>query len=199
MAMKKYSSVDQWLEDQDRWQTELARLREILLSTGLSEELKWSLPNYLHGKKLVVGIAGFQNHFGLWFYQGALLSDPAGVLVNAQEGKTRAMRQWRMTSKKEIRVRTIKAYVREAVEWIDCGVEIKPQPKGALVIPPELANALSKNPDARARFERFAPSCQREFAEYIAEAKRDDTKQRRIEKILPMILDQTGLNDRYRK
>ena len=197
--MKYYKSVDEFFAAQDQWQKELLRLREILLATGLHEELKWSIPNYLHGKKLVVGISGFKDYFGLWFHQGALLADKQGVLINAQEGKTKALRQWRMARMKDIKSRTIQAYVKESVALLEKGVEIKPDRNKPLVIPRELVAALKKNKLAHAKFDKLNKTRTREFAEYISDAKRPETKLKRLEKILPMILDGVGLNDKYRK
>jgi uncharacterized protein YdeI (YjbR/CyaY-like superfamily) len=94
--MKRANSVDEYIADAGTWKNELKRLREILRSTELKEEVKWGGPCYTCDGKNVVGIAGFKSYFGLWFHQGALLKDPKKVLMNAQEGKTKAMRQWRM-------------------------------------------------------------------------------------------------------
>ena len=197
--MRKFKDVDEYFASLETWQAELLRLREIMLDTGLTEALKWSIPNYHHGKKIVLGICGFKDHFGVWFHQGALLSDPQNVLSNAQEGKTKAMRQWRMKTKRDIKVRILKSYVNESIELIEQGVEIKSEPKGDVVVPPELSSVLLNNHLAHEKFKLFSPYKQREFAEYIQDAKRVETKQRRIEKILPMIVDGIGLNDKYRK
>jgi uncharacterized protein YdeI (YjbR/CyaY-like superfamily) len=91
--MSRLESVDEYIDTAEKWQTELSRLREILSDTALVEEIKWWGPCYTYGGKNVVGMAGFKSYFGLWFFQGALLDDDQKVLVNAQEGKTRAMRQ----------------------------------------------------------------------------------------------------------
>ncbi len=65
-------------------------------------------------------------------------------------------------------------------------------------MPPELQQLLAKHKQAKANFESMSPGRQREYAEYIAAAKRDDTKQRRLKKILPMLAAGEGLNDQYR-
>ena len=67
-----------------------------------------------------------------------------------------------------------------------------------MIVPPELQQALSRNATAKANFDRLGKGCRREYADYIAEAKRDETKLRRLEKILPMIEGGTGLNGSYR-
>ncbi|MFG0293529.1 MAG: YdeI family protein [Phycisphaerales bacterium JB050] len=199
--MPAAKTVDEFIERQDRFGAEVSRLREILLKTGLEECVKWGAPVYMHRGKNLVGIAAFKEHFGLWFFQGALLGDPEKVLSNAQEGKTQAMRQWRMEKKSDIKARTIAAYVKEAVAHQDAGKVIKPKrpvAKGEVVLPAELAAAFATRSKARKAYESLTPGKQREYANYIAEAKRDATKQSRIEKIIPMIESGIGLHDQYR-
>ena len=196
--MKGAKSVDEYIDNAEQWQPELSRLREILNSTGLEETVKWGAPCYTHAGKNVVGIAGFKNYFGLWFHQGALLSDPEKVLINAQEGRTKALRQWRFESKKDIKVRTIKAYVKESVEHVDQGKSIGADRNKPLAIPPLLKSALTKNKTAKKAFDELTKGKRREYADYIAEAKRDETKAKRLAKILPMIEAGKGLHDRYR-
>ncbi len=196
--MKRFKTVDEYVAAQTTWQDEIRRLRQILQSTPLNEEVKWGGPCYTYKGKNVVGMAAFKSYFGLWFHQGALLSDPDGVLLNCQEGKTRALRQWRMESKKDIKATRIKAYVREAMKLVDAGKEIKPQRDKPLELPAELVAALKKNRAARAAFDKLSKGRQREYAEHIAEAKRDETRARRLAKILPMIAAGIGLHDKYR-
>ena len=109
--MRRASSVDDYIDHAGQWQEELVRLREILCSTPLTEEVKWGGPCYTWNGKNIVGIGAFKSYFGLWFHQGALLKDDKKVLINAQEGKTRALRQWRMTSSADIKPGVIKRYV----------------------------------------------------------------------------------------
>ena len=90
--MKRYKTVDDYIAGSDQWSGELAKIRGILATTDLTEEIKWGAPCYTFDGKNIVGMAGFKSYFGLWFHQGALLADDAGVLINAQEGTTRALR-----------------------------------------------------------------------------------------------------------
>ena len=198
MPMKRYKSVDEYVASAEHWQAELARLREIVASTPLEETVKWGAPCYTHQGKNVVGLGAFKSYVGLWFHQGALLEDSEGVLVNAQEGKTKALRQWRFTSKSQIRARTIKAYIKEAIALVEQGKEIKPDRSKRIVIPDELAGAFRKNNKARAAFDKLSKSCQREYADHVGDAKREETRLRRVEKIIPMILEGKGLHDKYR-
>jgi uncharacterized protein YdeI (YjbR/CyaY-like superfamily) len=82
-------------------------MREILCSTELKETIKWGTPVYTINDKNIVGLGSFKSYVGLWFYQGVFLKDEAGVLINATEGITKAMRQWRFNSVEEIDDRLI--------------------------------------------------------------------------------------------
>lgn len=185
--MRKASSAEDFLANAPAWNEELGQLREILLSTGLEETIKWGTPVYCLDGKNVVGITGFKAYFGLWFFQGALLKDPKQRLVNAQEGRTKAQRQWRFQSAAEIDRKLILSYVREAIALAEAGTEIKPDRDKPLEIPSELEAALKRNAKARRIFETMSKSCRREYAEYISEAKKPETRQRRLDKIMPMI------------
>lgn len=71
---------------------------------------------YTINNKNVVSIGAFKSHCGIWFFQGALLNDAHRVLQNAQEGKTKAMRQWRFNKDSTIDAELIHLYVQEAIE-----------------------------------------------------------------------------------
>jgi len=197
--MKRAKSVDEYVQDAEIWRQELMRLRTILNSTGLVEEVKWGAPCYTYNGKNVVGIGAFKSYFGLWFHQGALLADDANVLINAQEGKTRAQRQWRMASANDIKPAVIKRYVKEAIGYVDAGRAIRADHSKPVDVPEELKKAMRRSKGTTAAFRKLRKARQREFADYVAEAKRDDTKQRRINKVLPMIVAGVGLNDKYRR
>ena len=191
-------SVDDYIAEAKYWQNELVKLREILNAAGLEETVKWGAPCYTHEGKNVVGLGAYKAYCGLWFYQGALLKDPDGVLINAQEGKTKALRQWRFAAASEIKRAKVKAYVAEAMQLAAAGQEIKPARNKPLKIPGELITALAANAEAAAAFESLTKGRQREYADYVSEAKRADTRERRLEKIMPMIAQGRGLNDQYR-
>ena len=195
--MKRYKTADEFIESQTQWKHKLVSLRKIINATELEETVKWGMPVYTIGGKNVVGIGAFKAYFGVWFYQGVFLEDKHEKLINAQEGRTKGMRQWRFNSADEIDENVLIAYLEEAIQNQKDGKEIKPEKK-PLVIPTQLQGAFKSNPKLKEAFELFTLSCKREYAEYIAEAKRDDTKLRRLEKIKPMILEKVGLNDKYK-
>ena len=194
----RYRTVDDYVASRKLWQVEIKRLREILLSTELTEEVKWGGPCYTYNAQNVVGISGFKSYFGLWFHQGVLLEDKKNVLINAQEGTTKALRQWRMLSAKDIKPTIVKAYVKESISLVKQEKKTGPQKKKPIVVPPELKKSLTKNARARKGFDALRPGLKREYTDHVATAKREDTKQKRIAKILPMMAAGKGLHDKYR-
>ena len=195
--MIKPKSVDHFIETREKWQKEITRLREILLSLDLDETIKWMFPCYLHGGKNIVGLGGFKSYFGIWFFEGSSLKDRDKVLVNAQEGKTKELRQWRMTSAKEIRVRPIKAYIKEAIEISQQPKTPKPRKKNSstVAVPPELHGALKADKKAATAFGKLSVSRQRGYAEYVSEAKRAETKVKRLAQIMPLIRKGQPISD----
>lgn len=197
--MEKPINVEEYIANNEKWQAPLELLRALILSTGLSETIKWMFPTYMLKGKNIVAIAAFKEYFGIWFFQGGTLKDDLKILHNAQEGKTKAMRQWRFHSIEEIDGEAILAYIEEAIQNQKAGNITKTvRTKKPLIIPPELQAALTSNPLLGTHFEAFGLSDKRDFAEYISTAKRVATKDKRMEKIIPMILQGVGLNDKYK-
>lgn len=195
--MKKYLTPDDYFDDQEKWRTELNILRSLLHETELEEVMKWSFPCYSLNNKNVVGIGNHSTYFGLWFFQGVFLSDPQQVLINAQEGKTKAMRQWRMASEKDINKKMIRQYLAEAIENQKSGLEVKSAPANVSEST-ELLDELNKDRTLQSQFQKLTPGRQKEYHEFINSAKRESTKMARIEKSKVLIYNGLGLNDRYR-
>lgn len=195
--MKMAKSVEEYIENQEKFGESINMLRDIMLSTEMIETVKWGMPTYTINNKNVLGISAFKNHFGIWFFNGVFLSDPHNILLNAQEGKTKAQRQLRFSSIEDINKNIVLDYVYEAIDNQKKGLEIKPVKK-PLVIPKELALKLAENKKLGEIFKSLSLGKKKEFSEYIRDAKREDTKIKRLEKIIPMILNNIGLNDKYR-
>ena len=197
--MKKVHSVEEYIEIHEKYSSALNTLRQLMLETEMSETLKWNIPTYTVNGKNVCGIGAFKNHFGIWFFNGVFLKDEHKLLRNAQDGKTKAMRQIIFDSESEINPDLIRVYIKEAIANQKAGKEVKPtRSKKKAVIPEELNSVLSSNKSLLQSFESLAPYKQREYCEYISSAKREATKQSRLDKIIPMIEKGLGLNDKYR-
>jgi len=192
--------VISYIEKKADWKPELEKLREAVLSCGLEEAIKWGAPVYMNKGKNILGLSAFKNYVGLWFFQGGTLKDTRNLLVNAQEGKTNAMRQWRFHSIEEINSQLIVDYILEAIDNQESGNIIKPNKKNAkpIVIHPLFQEALSVNDVLTSKFEELGLTKKREFTDYINEAKREATQLKRLEKIIPMILNGVGLYDKYK-
>ena len=191
--------VEIYISKKSQWKTELELLRSVFKGLPVEETLKWGAPTYVFNGKNIVGLAAFKSYCGLWFFQGALLKDEHKVFINAQEGKTKSMLQWRFHNIDEIDINLIKTYILEAIENVKLGKEIKPVRNiKVLVIPLELQKVLNDNKELNTSFITFSISKQREYADYISSAKRKATKQNRLEKIIPMIKSGVGLHDKYK-
>lgn len=183
----------------NQWDEELDALKSIIAKTELEETIKWGGPTFTVNNKNVIGIGGFKSYAGIWFFNGVYLKDEAKMLVNAQEGITKALRQWRFSSKEEIldSEKLILQYIAEAIANEKAGIAKKLQKK-EYVVSELLQAALDENPPLAEAYGKFTPYKQNEFSEYIESAKREETRLARLEKIKPMILDNIGLNDKYR-
>ena len=181
----------------DYWDNEIEIIKSIINKTELVETKKWGGIVYTLNGKNTIGIGAFKNYFAIWFYNGVFLKDELDVLVNANEGVTKALRQWRFTSKEAINEKSILSYISEAIVNEKDGKSIKPIKKEKIVSD-FFENELKSNKELLVAFEKFTLSKQNEFLEYIETAKQEKTKFTRFNKIKPMILEHIGLNDKYR-
>ncbi len=198
--MENLKQVDDFIAKKSQWSEVLKLLRKVIASTELQETIKWGSPVYTLDGKNVVGLGAFKEYAGIWFFQGAQLKDRLKVLINAQEGKTKALRQWRFQSLDEVSAHDVKAYVEEAIANQRSGKVTKASAprKKPLVIPPEILEAFQLDKQLQARFEAFNLTRKRELTEYISEAKRPETKVRRLQKVVKLIRDNRGLYDNYK-
>ncbi|SKB62918.1 Uncharacterized conserved protein YdeI, YjbR/CyaY-like superfamily, DUF1801 family [Salegentibacter holothuriorum] len=192
------NSVEQYIETHPYWGKELQSLRTVMQNTELEECIKWGAPVYTLEGKNVAGIAAFKNHCALWFFNGALLKENTILLHNAQEGKTKALRQIRFEKGDKIKPEILQKYLAEAIQNQRKGKEIKPVTSKELVVPSELKDALKEDNDLEKAFQQLTKGKQREYANYISQAKREATKLSRLEKIKPMIKNNEGLHDKYK-
>ncbi len=200
MKQELSKQVDAYIEKHDKHRSALAELRELIREYPFEETVKWGMPTYVYRGRNLLGIGAFKNHLGLWFFQGALLKDPKGLLRNAQEGKTKAMRQVTFTADEEIPREDLAQLIEQTLENQDKGLYVKLERKSAAIaIPSELAEAFLSDPDLKVHFEELSPGKRREYAEYIGSAKREDTRMSRLSKAIPMIKAGQGLHDKYKK
>ncbi|RCS26968.1 hypothetical protein DUT90_07580 [Polaribacter sp. WD7] len=193
------AKVTDYIASKKEWEELLTLLRNVLLTLPLVEDVKWGMPAYIYKNKNILGLSAFKTYCGLWFHHGCFLKDEANILINAQKDKTKGMRQMRFTSINDVDIELVKQYILEAIENAVAGKEIKAvRNTKPIVIPEELHSEFCKNEQLQSNFNDFSLSKQREFCNYISSAKRLATKQSRLEKIVPLILNKIGLNDKYK-
>jgi uncharacterized protein YdeI (YjbR/CyaY-like superfamily) len=159
----------------------LRRLRGLVHAAcpDVEETIKWSAPFYEY-KGILLATPAFKRHCALVFWRGRL------ILSKDQKTKLR-----RLTSISDLPGdKTLTGYIRKAVALNEAGVKSpgpKPKAKKALVVPDYFLAALKKNNKALRAFEHFSPSHQREYVEWITEAKREETRSKRIKAALALM------------
>jgi uncharacterized protein YdeI (YjbR/CyaY-like superfamily) len=188
--------VDAFLKRQSKWRAEMAKLRAILVASGMDEELKWGWPCYAIDGKNVALIHGFKEYCAILFHKGALLPDPKGVLIQ-QTPNVQAARQIRFKSVQEVTKleKTLKAYVRNAMQNERAGRTVPFKKTEDFEVPAELASKLAKNAKLKAAFAALTPGRQRGYIFHFSQPKRPETRAARVEKHAPRILEGLGLDD----
>ena len=188
--------VDVFLSEAKKWRKEFEELRAILLGSPLAEDLKWGKPCYTYQKENVVLIHGFKEYCALLFLKGALLKDPKGILVQQTEN-VQSARQVRFTDLKEIikLAPILKAYVREAIEVEKAGLKVEYKKTTEFAMPEEFQKRLDGSAALKKAFNALTPGRQRAYLLYFSGAKQSKTRESRVEKYVPQILDGKGLDD----
>jgi uncharacterized protein YdeI (YjbR/CyaY-like superfamily) len=188
--------VDVYLSEAKQWRQEMTKLRRISLDCQLAEELKWGKPCYSFQKTNIVIIIPFKDSCALMFCKGALLKDANGILIPPTEN-TQAGRWIKFTSVREITgmETVLKAYIQEAIEVEKAGLKVNFKTTAEMVFPAELQNKLDDNPVFRAAFNALTPGRQRGYILYFSAAKQSKTREARVAKYMPQILNGKGLDD----
>ena len=193
---QRNSKIDPYFNKLKKWKEEFALLREIVLECGLTEDFKWMHPCYTLDHRNIVLIHGFKDYCALLFHKGALLKDPHGILIQQTEN-VQAARQIRFTNAREIDEMQLilKAYIDEAIEVEKAGLRVDVKKHTEYVIPEELQNKFAEIPELKTAFEALTPGRQRGYILYFSGAKQSKTRESRVEKYIPHILDGKGLDD----
>jgi uncharacterized protein YdeI (YjbR/CyaY-like superfamily) len=188
--------VDEFIRNATKWKAEFEALRNIVLDCGLTEDFKWMHPCYTYENKNVVLIHGFKEYCALLFHKGALLQDTHGILIRQTE-HVQAARQIRFTNVQEIieMEPILKAYIHEAIEVEKAGLKVDGSKKAELTIPEELQKKFAEMPALKTAFEALTPGRQRAYILYFSKPKQSKTRESRIEKYVPHILNGKGLHD----
>lgn len=188
--------VDWFFSKAGKWQKEFEKLRTIIHECGLTEELKWGCPCYTFQKSNIVLIHGFKEYCALLFFKGALLHNSKGILIQQTEN-VQSARQVRFTDVREIlKLESIlKAYIYEAIEVEKAGLKVNLKKTSDFSIPEEFQSRLRKMPALKTAFEALTPGRQRAYIFHFSQPKQSKTRESRVEKYLPKILDGKGLED----
>ncbi len=188
--------VDEFLTKAKKWKEEYETLRKIVLDCELTEDFKWMNPCYTFEKKNIVLMHGFKEYCALLFPKGSLLQDSHGILIQQTEN-VQGARQIRFTNVQEIAEKEaiLKAYIDEAIEVEKAGLKVKVKKPEELIIPEELQHKFDEIPALKTAFTTLTPGRQRAYILYFSAAKQSKTRESRVEKCIPNILNGKGLND----
>ena len=188
--------VDWYFDKAGQWQAATEQLRTIVLDCGLMEELKWGCPCYTFKGSNVVLIHVFKEYCALLLFKGALMADPAGILIQQTEN-VQSARQIRFTQVKDIvkLAPTLKEYIYQAVAVEEAGLKVVLKKTTDYAVPEEFQQHLDKNKTLKKAFEALSPGRQRAYLFHFGQAKQSKTRVARVEKFIPKILDGKGLED----
>lgn len=177
----------------------LTHIRETVHAAcpDVQETMKWSMPHFDHNG-IMCAMAAFKQHCTFGFWKGSLIP---GLQPNAANGGNAMGNLGTIRSLDDLpSQKVLTGYIREAARLNDEGISVKKPkraPKPEAEVPKELAAALAKNRKAKAVFDAFAPSHRREYIQWIAEAKRDETRAKRVEQAIEWIAEGKQRNWKY--
>lgn len=187
--------VDEYIKKSEKWSGLIEELREIILECGLKEEFKWNKPCYTFEDSNIVIIQGFKKYCALLFAKGVLLDDPENILVKTGKN-TRVGRQIRFEENEDTKGMkgTLKKYIKNAVEVEKKGLEIKKNNE-LPSMPKELKEAMNDNSKLKKAFDELTKGRKRGYLLHFNDAKKSDTRERRIKKYTDKIIEGKGLNE----
>jgi uncharacterized protein YdeI (YjbR/CyaY-like superfamily) len=163
----------------------------------VEETIKWSMPHFdYHG--IMCGMAAFKEHCAFGFWKAKLILPNNGDDKDAM-GHFGCIRSIRDLPDQK----TLTGYVRKAAELNESGTKVlerkKPRKRAPLKVPSDFSRALSRNKKARDTFLNLSPSGKREYVEWILEARREETRQRRLKTAIQWLSEGKRHNWRYLK
>jgi uncharacterized protein YdeI (YjbR/CyaY-like superfamily) len=188
--------LDPFFKNAKTWREELQKLRAIVLTCPLTEEMKWGQACYTSEGKNIVIIHAFKEYCALLFFKGVLLKDPKRILIQQTEN-VQSGRQIRFTNLDQIvkLAPILKAYILEAIEVEKSGLKIKKKQTSDFKVPEEFQTRLDELPALKAAFNALTPGRQRAYLHFFSSAKQSQTRAARVEKYRKQILSGKGLDD----
>lgn len=190
------TNLDNYFEEQKVRKEELNRLRSIVLTADLKEELKWNAPCYTFKNKNVCMIFNFKNSFGISFFKGSFINDSYEILEKPGDN-TQNVRMIKLSEIKDLdkKKSAIINYINQAIELEKIGVKIVKTAEAKFEFIEELEIAFAKNPKLKVSFESLTPGRQRAYHMFFASAKHSETRFSRINKFTNQIIDGKGMMD----
>ncbi|XVJ66983.1 MAG: hypothetical protein HEQ40_12735 [Lacibacter sp.] len=163
------------------------------------EKMKWSMPHFDYKGEMMCSMAAFKQHCSFGFWKAALMKDPA--LIATAKSEVAMGHLGRITSLKDLPSdKQLIAYIKEAMKLNDEGIKVakeKPTATKKVNTPADLMDALKKNKKALANFEKYPPSHKNEYILWIEEAKREETRVKRIEQTVEWVAEGKQRNWKY--
>lgn len=165
------------------------------------ETMKWSFPHFEYNGSILCSMASFKQHCAFGFWLGSKMKDPHGILTPS--GERDAMGHFgQIKSLKDLPAdKILAAYFKEAMELTDKGEKLsraKSEPK-EMTIPPYFLSEVKKNKAALLHFEKFSPSQKKEYITWIAEAKTEATRQKRMATAVEWLAEGKTRNWKYER
>ena len=161
----------------------------------VEETIKWGMPSFVHAGAILCGMAAFKQHASFGYWKHALVMGDAERDGMGSYGRLACVRDLPPKAR-------MQADLRKAMKLNEDGVKPerrKSAPRPAPEVPGELASALEKNKAAKATFDAFAPGCRREYIEWIVEAKREETRAKRLAQALEWMAQGKRRNWKYER
>lgn len=176
----------------------LKHLRDVVHSAcpDAEETIKWGSPTFMY-EGMLCGMAAFQQHCTFGFWKGELVLDAKGNRADEAMGQFGRLAQISDLPSKKV----LTGYIRTAMRLNETGAKVpsrsKPRVKRPVIVPPVLTSALKKNRKAKTTFDELNPSQQRDYVEWITEAKREETRAKRLETTIEWLTEGKSRNWKY--
>lgn len=188
--------VIQFLSKAKKWQDEMTLLREIITECDLEEDFKWMHPCYTLNNANIVLIHGFKDYCALLFFKGVLMKDEKGILIQQTENvQDRRQLRFKNTAEIEKLESVIREYIQEAIAIEKAGLKVVMKTTAQYQMPEEFQTVLEDMSELKKAFYSLTPGRQKAYLLYFSSAKQAKTREARIEKYIPKILDGKGLDD----
>lgn len=201
--MQVPEQINLYIAEQPEWQRRImSKLRQLIHASDetIIESWRMGAPHFEHDGAMI-GIHAFKTCVSVWFHKGASLKDPHGLFKPSEKDQEREVRKYKLTEGEAIQEKAFTDLVKQAAKLdlaLSKGADDHVSNGRALVVPPELEAVLRKDPTAWANWEAFSTSHKREYAEWVADGRKEETRKRRIAQALEMIRDGIAKDDKHR-